>query len=372
MNTQQRFTDYTKKIREALPTWMEMRKNDKSIGAKFLSSIGLRLDDMNWYLDYAMKQLYIETADIHQVSTLYRAEVPKNILITGNYRLFTDLYEATEETSLKKFMEAKKDEGDYGSLLSNTSYYVDRESGVIYFTHPVSSSEKYTHGQFDISIIEENGSEILRETIPLEMHQVWNFFDEFGLMLGVPRLHGEENDVYKARILNVFKRPSSSTKEGLINGIARELGLIKKKKWDNTKEELILSEERIVTTSILVDGWYEPHHYIDSSGRMVLLPVDSIESPAEIEYIIGISLHELHDRNDKEFQRELYTSDGSPTPKLESYANILQSQIPIHWGQWKWDEGFWQEGFDMEMSFLPTSYDASIAGWITNTREGVS
>lgn len=54
---------------------------------------------------------------------------------------------------------------------------------------------------------------------------VYNEFDSFGTMLGLPRLPEERNTAYKKRLLDVFARRASATYVGLLNGISRELGL---------------------------------------------------------------------------------------------------------------------------------------------------
>lgn len=54
---------------------------------------------------------------------------------------------------------------------------------------------------------------------------LWNWFDEFGLLLDTPRLNGEKNQDYKARLLEVFQYRANSATQGYINGTSRELGL---------------------------------------------------------------------------------------------------------------------------------------------------
>lgn len=58
-----------------------------------------------------------------------------------------------------------------------------------------------------------------------EAKNVWNQFDEHGLIVGLPRIRGESNDSYRRRILSVFAHRASSSYHGLINAITRELGL---------------------------------------------------------------------------------------------------------------------------------------------------
>lgn len=64
-----------------------------------------------------------------------------------------------------------------------------------------------------------------RQTFTPEPYSVFNEFDSHGLLLGLPRLKEEKNADYKWRLLDVFVHRASSTYEGLINGITRELGL---------------------------------------------------------------------------------------------------------------------------------------------------
>ena len=64
-----------------------------------------------------------------------------------------------------------------------------------------------------------------RITATPEIHNVFNELDEFGILLGLPRLEEERNAEYKQRLLDVMVHRANSTKRGLIYGITRELGL---------------------------------------------------------------------------------------------------------------------------------------------------
>jgi len=66
---------------------------------------------------------------------------------------------------------------------------------------------------------------VARQTFTPEPYSVFNEFDQQGLLLGLPRLREERNPEYKWRLLDVFIHRASSTYEGLIFGITRELGL---------------------------------------------------------------------------------------------------------------------------------------------------
>lgn len=56
-------------------------------------------------------------------------------------------------------------------------------------------------------------------------HQVFNAFDEHGVLLNLKRIAGESNASYKQRLLDVFVHRASAAYKGLLNGITRELGL---------------------------------------------------------------------------------------------------------------------------------------------------
>lgn len=54
---------------------------------------------------------------------------------------------------------------------------------------------------------------------------VFNQFDEFGLLIGLPRFTGENIESYKRRLSDVYINRANAAYTGLINGITRELGL---------------------------------------------------------------------------------------------------------------------------------------------------
>lgn len=56
-------------------------------------------------------------------------------------------------------------------------------------------------------------------------YSVFNEFDRFGLLLGLPRLREEKNADYKRRLMDVMVHRADATYLGLIYGITRELGL---------------------------------------------------------------------------------------------------------------------------------------------------
>jgi hypothetical protein len=140
-----------------------------------------------------------------------------------------------------------------------------------------------------------------------EVYNIWNCFDEFGLILGLPRIAGERNYAYKSRLLNVYTNPANSTYLGLKNGISRELGLS----------------------------------------------------------ISDITIEKLSDLMDPNYSNNLLNSDGHALgTKLVDYANEVYDHNPIFFGNIICDESYW-DGVDEKTNgydFLPHLWDPKASG----------
>jgi hypothetical protein len=376
MDDKQRFNKYTSLLRKEFPTWSKIRKDPNAIGSQFLSVVGLDLEEMEWVLDYAYKQTYIGTADINQADIVYKARIPNSLRPDTNYRFSSDSHILHPSEDVNSFLAPPRKTGEYPSLQRDTDCYIDFDSKYIYVKYPFGKNEEYNDGYVTLSIVDEWNTVIHSEPMPLLLHHVWNFFDEFGLLLNTPRLHGERNASYKERILDVFRRPANSAFRGLINGISRELGLTREVQWEDAGKDLTLYHKRIDKDSIFVNNQLISSAELeeDSSGRIILKGIASEKGvKKQVRYIAGITIHELHDKEDKELQRSLYSVDGHATDLLKYYVESIRNQVPIMWGQWKWNQGFWNIS-DETMSgygYIPTTYDGSIRGWKAYTpKEG--
>lgn len=372
MNDKQKFSAYTKLLRGKFPTWSKIRKDPNAIGSQFLSVIGVQLDEVEWMINYAYEQTHIRTADISQTDIIYKARIPNSLGADTEFRFSSDSHILHDAVEMMNFLKVTKADS---SLQYDTSYYIDFNDKYIYVKHPFGATDTYKDGHLILTIADQFGKEIYTESIPLMLHPVWNFFDEFGLLLDTQRLYGERNAAYKERILDVFRRPASSAYRGLVNGIARELGLVQEISWEDGGTDLVLYSTRINAKTILVDDEKYPEEFIreDISGRVILEGMETqVGTKRQVRYIAGVDLHELHNEEDI-LQSELYTIDGHATNLLHYYVETVRNHVPIMWGQWKWDQGFWNIS-DESMSgfgYLPTTHDGSIAGWKRYTpREG--
>lgn len=148
-----------------------------------------------------------------------------------------------------------------------------------------------------------------------EIYNIWNCFDEFGLLLGLPRIPGEKNKEYRARLLSVYQNPANSTYTGLKYGISRELGI----------------------------GYGD------------------------------VSINRLSDLMDSTYPNNILNSDGNAigTP-LERYAAEVYEHNPIFWGNLIADESYW-DGVDQETngySYLPHIWDPSASGVYSKWQRG--
>lgn len=358
-----------KKIQEKLPTWFRMRKDPNSIGAQFLNVMGLTLDDVQEILDYFHYNRFLPTADVEQVDIIYKATLPSTITPDMHLEFSTSVYDLWEAKNLDQFLHAlPTDKLNHREIYNEHPYYIDYMRHVVYVRRPYDASKEYPEGKITMHVYDSERREIFRETLKLQIHHIWNVFDEFGLLLDTPRLYGETNAEYKKRLLDVFRHPANAAKRGLYNGIARELGLTKEVKWRDGGQDLVLNDVRIDLDSIEVDGapWPKDLLYEDDSGRVVLL-ADLMYEGVErtVRYIAGVDVYELHDKRNLAFQKELYDMDGHATAMLQYYVDLINKKVPISWGQFLWGIDYWDIG-TTEMSgegCLPSFYDADISAW---------
>ena len=355
-----KFAKYTNLILNALPHWFKMRKGSAdSIGARFLNIAGLKLDDMRFVLDYAYKQCYINTIDIDQVDFCYKAIIPMPLKasdITGVIAYGAGLKKAA---SLKEFFGIDQNIKNQ-NLNSLNTWFVDEKRNIVYVRKKFNVDALYSNGYLEFTIGNETYKQ---ELIP---HHVWNFFDEFGLLLCCPRISEEPNIEYKKRIEDVFKNPANASKDGLINGIARELGLRRNLVWKDPNSDLELTDAMIVLNSIKVNGEFFDLDkiFITESGTILLKAIGNV-SPVDVSYTYGLEMHKLWNKDDNKLQNEIFTIDNKPKNELKHYIEILNSECPIFWNDFKWNEHYWDpNNYDVSgYGTVPTLLDGSIKGF---------
>lgn len=285
----------TKNMQAMLPTWMKMARDPDSVGAQFLDVFGLEMEDIQEYLEYAVSGLHLMKADISQADIVYKVPLALPELIdmqpVHNLRATKDaqVYPIELKETLADFYMAKADE--------NVAIF-DRTDGLVYIKPQASLIDRSPDKPYEF--VEIDGV----THYEFILHHIWNPFDEFGLLLGLHRLYGERNESFKKRILDVFQNPGGANKQGLINGMSRELGLPKK-------------------------------HI------------------------------EINEFADAAFRGSLLNDDGSATRKMMEYVDRINKTMGFTWDNMSWGEAYWKsvQEANLQFDYLPHVWSPQTDAW---------
>ena len=361
------FANHTETLLNKLPYWFKMRKESKnSLGADYLNISGINLDDALYTIEYAYKQCYIDTVDLKQTDFCYKAIIPMPNSVYNIDGVFANNNGLKEAKNLKEFFGIDIHNVEDKELRSFEYYYVDYKRNIIYVRKKFNADAVNNDGKIGIKYKGQDWP----EQVPLMPHQVWNFLDEIGALVSCPRLPEEPNIEYKLRIQDVFKNPANASKNGLINGIGRELATRRILYWEDKERDLELNDPMIVLNSIKVDGEYYPQEYIyfTAIGTVLLKPTDDVinsDKELEVSYVYGLEMHQLWNTDDIKLRNELFTVEGKPKAKLKQYIDILNSDSPIFWDYFHWNEHYWDQNKDdvSGVGYIPNLYDGSIRGF---------
>lgn len=359
------FSKYTEKIRAALPFWFQMKKKpNNSVGLDFLNVFGMQLDDIEKILDYASKQYFIDTADVDSVDIVYKVHLPSHFSMDLVNGVFSENDALSVVGSLYEFFGIEDRINNITQAYDqNNICFIDRENKTIFVREPYSKSKDFPYGRIYV------GYENTTKEFALNIHHVWNFFDEFGALVGCQRLRGEKNFQYKRRILDVFKNPANSTKKGLANGIGRELDLREFRTWKDMGKDFIIKDKMVIVDSISVNDEliYDP--YITDEGY-IAIKGNELKKGVEgkVSFLRGFSIEPLIEKHiNPALSNELYHSDGSPTDTMLRYVEKIKSESSILWGDFIYNEAIWvkddEDYYSNHFSFVPTRLDAKIGGF---------
>ena len=361
------FADHTEELLNRLPYWFKMRKKSQdSNGANYLNISGINLDDALYTIDYAYNQCYIDTVDLKQVDFCYKAIIPMPNSVYNIEGVYANNNGLKEAKNLKQFFGV-----DIQNVVNPVSrsfeyYYVDYKRNIIYVRQKFNADAVNNDGKIGIKYKDKQWP----EQVPLMPHQVWNFLDEIGALVACPRLPEEPNIEYKQRIQDVFKNPANASINGLINGIGRELATRRILYWEDKSNDIELNDPMIVLNSIKVNGEYysQENIYFTATGTVLLKPTDEVKGfrgELEISYVYGLEMHQLWNKEDIKLQNELFTVEGKPKNKLKQYIDVLNSDSPIFWDYFHWNEHYWDQNKNdvSGVGYIPHLYDGSIQGF---------
>lgn len=142
------------------------------------------------------------------------------------------------------------------------------------------------------------------------IHNVWNYFDEFGLLLNTPRLLGESNQAYQLRLLSVMPFRSNSTVQGVVNAVSRDLSLEYYGYFPSGQQ---LYPSNIFPTGEMPSGYPIYASGIFPSGIYNIAKVNMLMDPVFYSGAINVTT-------------------GVPNAELADYTKEILSTFPIVWG----------------------------------------
>lgn len=234
---------YTPRMASLFPSWTQVRKNRESAGQQFLNVFALEFEEIERFLNEALNNQYIGTANLGEIYMAYKAPIPVGINSSTKISSIVSNNGDTikEAFSLRTFYQ----EGSPDLII------FDFEEQVCYLRNHYESV--LINGEFAIS-----GSDMY-------IHHIWNVFDEFGLLLDVHRRFRrssgengevtewlESNEELKERILNVFRFPANSTRVGLLRGIGQSIGLVEKEVWEANTPTYTITHENVHPETIVI------------------------------------------------------------------------------------------------------------------------
>lgn len=389
------YANATTELLRKLPYWFKARKNSKdSLGARYLNIIGLDLDDARYVIDYAYKQCYIDTVDLTQIDFCYKVIVPMPFKLTDLKSVFANNIGLYKAKTLKEFFGVGLHDIQDEPLHTFELYYADEERNILYVRQAFNADAINTNGKITIEF--KDGT---KQTRPLVPHHVWNYLDELGALVSCPRIPLEPNVEYKKRIQDVFTNYAGASKHGLINGIGRELALRRNLEWVNPYKDLELDDSMIVLNSIKLNGEFidENRVYITGSETVLLKAYDKDTAPDKVlvTYVHGLEMHEFNNVKEiPDYQNDLYkftvenppakrmrfvgrrdidtvlynqlfTIEEKPKKRLREYINIVNTESPIFWDYFHWNEHYWDqnEAETSGVGYIPNLYDGSVKGF---------
>lgn len=363
----QRFSKYTDIIKNNLPYWFKMKKKPKdSLGLLFLNVFGLEIEDIDKILNYAYEQTMISSIDLQYIDTLYALDLPSNFIFEDIELISSSTSVLIETESLFELFNLGNNYDIDQSLSQTNLYFIDKDRKIIYFTEPHNKNNDYPYGKVSMTLTYEDTS--VEKEYGLRYHQVWNFLDEFGALLNCTRLMEENNFSYKERILDVFRYKASSTHNGIINGISRELNTRKRYIW-NGNSDYVIKNKMVLLDSICIDEEQVKIEdlFFTSEDYIVLKKELKKNDKAIVSFVVGVEVVALIDKDNVKISNELFKANGDPKDLMINYIKEIEEISSFLWGKFKYDEAVWINEYDdfknEHFSFIPSRLDAKFSSF---------
>jgi len=238
------------------------------------------------------------------------------------------------------------------------------------------------------------------QTYTPKVHDVWNTLDEYGLLLGIPRIPGEDNRTYLKRLESAVSAQRGSSLQALVNTISAMLGLssytvtgqrhfqlsykpvvskddgtplsitvtidgvgqtqLDESTWDSATDGFIIWKEWDGTYSQMLEFKKVP---ADGSTIIVQYWTYTNYDYAEVvDTFTGVDAQtpgnnqiEIYEVSDPGFIAQYTDANGNlqdPYLRLLLDINALYKRT---WGEFKWDRFYWDDG--TKLNVLKSYYD---------------
>ena len=351
-------TDSTsaQELRQKLPHWFKMRQDDGSVGAKLLNVIGRGLDGVAGHTRALEQELTLLGADAEAPAFCYTADLP-GAAVDPDFRVefYGDDVLLSRAQGLAEFLAAPIVPAvDTPEIFGRDYLLIDPDGRRLYVRKP------YT--RLRMVVLDKTETTIADIALRLREHPLWTTFDERGLLWDTPRLPGENNEDYRQRLLTVPSLPAGSHREGVIRGLARDLGLLRDYVWPDGSVDYPIRHRYVNLETVLIDGApvTDETHFVSPAGQVILRGGVTRPGPRRVTYAYGLSLHTF--APDDPIMSELLTDEGLATPQLLEYRERIERAAPALWERLVWGESFWDPGDD---GLIPSIHDASVKGWKT-------
>lgn len=340
---------YTKAMAEDFPFWSKVKDSPlQTTAIEFLNIFGFKLDDAESLIQYMFKQNYINTADTEYIHYVYKSIIPVSLESSDIIYLKNDGVLLDRCRSFEEFYVSLND-NIYDHINKQDPYIIDTKTSSIYM------SKEYPN----LTCVVNNEKSFRLKT---RRQAVWNMFDELGDLVSLKRLPNEDNVSYKARIKDVFVHPPSSTKTGLLNSLARELGLRKTYKWEHPSFDYVIRDKNVLVDTIsliLSNGTTQtPEVLINDDGDIFIEGINGFVGDLYISYATGFSVHDVNDIDD--YFIKMFYYDNSNTANMYFNKKIRQLR-KNRLDNFTWDQTYEQK---QNKKVMKSKCDASTDGFL--------
>lgn len=316
-------------ILKLLPYWFK-REESKTI--KFLSVFEKIISDYVKTVEFARDTSELNTFN-NRDYVLQKVILKKFEYIKVNNSEIVECY--TDKELIKAYEKGEK------------TYFFDKIHNILYLSNILNND-----------IIEINGMDY---TNKLCEHRVWNadILDEFGLELELPRIEGENNKDYKARLISFSKLLPNSSKYGLSSLIGHTFGLQRKLIMVDGGSTIRIKSNDTICRNIFIDNKPYTRINIESKNSIVIIGDEKYKGiEREITYFEGFDLYNLHEIN---FEN-LINEDNTPNKELIDLFKKISIKAPIMWGYARWGEmNFVDDISSNELVKLNPTFDPDLA-----------